>query len=202
MIRSVPASGSALFASGILLLCLLGASLLYFLQQPGLSPPPTARASSPVIDYEITNSDIYVDWPAGGPDFDPRGKCPPEFFNNGFVLLCKRLARGGYVRFLYHKGKKLLYRIDKDVIGGKARIGLHWVESTRYSSRYRIADNVFKGGKKVRIPDGRGGTEAATFHYGQAVSKRRVDPGRELFAPTHIKPDQCPEWWDLFNFMP
>lgn len=151
--------------------------------------------------YEVTTSDVVADW-AGSGDFDPRDKCPPDFFSDGFVLLCKKLADGAYFKFLYHKGKKLLYRIDRDVIDGQAHIGLHWVESTKFGARYRIADDAFQGGKTIRTPNAKGGTDAKTFHYGEAVSKKKSQPGRELFDPTHIDPDQCPEWWDIFNFTP
>ena len=210
MIRHVPASGSALRASITLLLCLLGITWLYFALPtlpywPGPALPNTGaqvQANTPPIDYELTTSDLQVDWSAGDPDFDPRGKCPEDFFGKGFILLLKRQTSGKYVRFLYHKSRRLLYRIDKDVFKGKARIGLHWVKSTKFNARYRIADPVYKGGKAVQIPTAKGKKAAKTFHYGQAVSKRRTKYERELFRETHIKPGQCPEWWDIFNFMP
>ncbi|MCB0551611.1 MAG: hypothetical protein H6573_35350 [Lewinellaceae bacterium] len=203
MIQSTSTSGNTVLAGGLLLLALLAGTLLYFSGPPvGQAPPPTVQASNPVIDHEVTASDLTVDWAAGGGDFDPRDKCPPDFFGNGFVLLCKKLDNGVYARFFYHKGKKRLYRIDKEVISGKARIGLHWVESTKSSSRYRIADPAFKGGKAVKVPNAKGGRDTKVFHYGQAVSKRRSQFHRELFRETHIRPEQCPEWWDIFNFMP
>lgn len=189
------------FSLIVFLLLLLG-TFLYFYQPEETDPPPLAAATGPTaIEYEVTTSDITVDWSGGG-DFDPRDKCPPDFFREGFVVLYKRVADGGYFRFLYHKGRKLLYRIDKGVAGGKIRIGLHWVESTKFSSKYRIADPAFKGGKTVKVPNAKGGKGAQTFHYGQAVSKRRVQWERELFRETHIDPDQCPEWWDILNFFP
>lgn len=188
-----------------LILLLGGLCLLHFPAASESMPTElfaTASGSTGItFEYEITTSDVEVEWSGGG-DFDPRGKCPPDFFGEGFVLLCKKLADGAYFKFLYHKGKKLLYRIDKDIINGKARIGLHWVEGTRFNARYRIADDAFRGGKKVEVPNAKGSTDAKTFQYGQAVSKKKVQPGRELFDPTHIDPDQCPEWWDLFNFIP
>ncbi len=203
MIRSTPISGNIAGAGGVLLLALLASTLLYFSGPPvGQAPPPTVQASNPGIDYEVTASDITVDWAAGGGDFDPRDKCPRDFFRNGFVLLCKKLDSGVFARFFYYKGKKLLYRIDKEVISGKARIGLHWVESTKFSSRYRIADPAFKGGKAVKVPNAKGGRYTKVFHYGQAVSKKRSQFHRELFRETHLPPGQCPEWWDIFNFMP
>ena len=203
MIRSTPTSGNTAVAGGLLLLALLAGTLLYFSGPPvGQAPPPTVQASNPVIDYEVAASDLTVDWESGGGDFDPRDKCPPDFFQDGFILLCKKLDSGVYAKFLYHNGKKLLYRIDKDVINGKARIGLHWVKSTRFSSRYRIADPAYKGGRGVKVPNAKGGSGTQTFHYGQAVSKRRTQAHRELFRETHIPPGQCPEWWDIFNFMP
>ena len=202
MIQSTSTSGNTVLAGG-LLLALLAGTLFYFSGPPaGQAPPPTVRASNPVIDYEVMASDITVDWEAGGGDFDPRDKCPPDFFQKGFILLCKRLDSGVYAKFLYHKGKKLLYRIDKDVIQGKAEVGLHWVESTRFSSKYRIADAAHKGGKAVPVPNAKGGKELKVFHYGEAVSPKRIQRHRELFNETHINPKQCEDWWDIFNFIP
>jgi len=129
-------------------------------------------------------------------------KCPDDFFGAGFVVLCKKMADGNAFKFLSHKGKKLLYRIDKDIVNGKARIGLHWVESTRFSAKYRIADPAYKGGKAVPVPDGKGGMQTRVFRYGEAVSPKRVQRHRELFKETHIDPKQCAEWWDIFNFIP
>ena len=180
MIRSAPATGNGHLIPGIVLLCLLGASVWYFTQQPVLYLPPlTAQATSPDMAYEVTASDITIDWATGGGDFDPRDKCPPDFFRNGFVLVCKKLGNGAYAKFLYHKGKKLLYRIDKDVFMGKTRIGLHWVESTKFNSRYRIADPAYKGGKMLKVPNAKGGRDTKSFHYGQAVSKKKgaISPG-------------------------
>lgn len=196
---------------GLLLLLLLGTFLYSY--QPNEAPPPAlAAASNPTglaIEYEVTASDIEVDWPGGGVsaaerggDFDPRDKCPPDFFKNGFVLVCKKLNNGAYIKFLYHKGRKLLYRVDKDVVNGKARAGLHWVASTKSTARYRIADPAYKGGKAVKVPNAKGGMDTEVFRYGQAVSKRKAQHHRELFRETHISPEQCPEWWDIFNFMP
>ncbi len=203
MIRSVPSSGNALRASVILLLALLGATLLYFAMPPALQPPPpTLKANSPAIEYELTEADLHVDWPAGGPEFDPHDKCPPDFFKKGFRLVLRRRDNGAYAKFLYHKGKKLLYRIDKDVIEGKAKVGLHWVASTKPRARYRIADRAYKEGKAVKVPNAKGGKDTKIFQYGQAVSKRRAQPHRELFRETHIIPRQCPDWWDIINFTP
>ncbi|MCO6488458.1 MAG: hypothetical protein J5I98_08575 [Phaeodactylibacter sp.] len=76
------------------------------------------------------------------------------------------------------------------------------MESTKFSSKYRIADPSFKGGRTVRVPNAKGGMDSQTFRYGQAVSRRRVQLERELFSETHIAPNQCPEWWDILNFFP
>lgn len=57
------------------------------------------RASNPVIDHEVATSDITADWEAGG-DFDPRDKCPPDFFRKGFALVCKKLDNGVYAKFM------------------------------------------------------------------------------------------------------
>lgn len=65
MIRSTPTSGNIVGAGGLFLLALLGGTLLYFSGlSAGHAPPPTVRASNPVIDYEVTASDITVDWEA------------------------------------------------------------------------------------------------------------------------------------------
>jgi len=210
MIRPVSASGGVLRASLPVLLCLLGIIVLYVALPPldyrpgSLFYPAGSRvqANVPGIDYELTTADLEVDWSAGGPDFDPRGKCPEDFSKQGFKLLIKDQGKGGTFYFLYHQGKKLLYRIDKEVFRGKVRVGLHWVTSTRFNARYRIADPAYKGGKAVDVPTAKGGTTGKTFHYGQAVSKRRTQYRRELFRETHIRPGQCPEWWDIFNFKP
>ncbi len=185
---------------------ILWAGSLYFFQVllPAEMPVALATTRGPVelnYPYEITTSEVEVDWKGGG-DFDPRGKCPTDFFAEGFVLLCKKVGDGAFFKFLYHRGKNLLYRVDKDVIRGHSRIGLHWVESTKFNARYRIADTKFKGGKMIKVPNARGGKDVVLFEYGQPVSKKKVQPGRELFYPTHIEPDQCPEWWDIFNFIP
>ena len=71
----------------------------------------------------------------------------------------------------------------------------------KFNARYRIADEAYKGGRAVKVPSAKGGKATKTFHYGQAVSKRRTQFHRELFRETHITPRQCPEWWDIFNFM-
>ena len=180
-----------------LLLLLLGVMLT---QQ--LLPERLLRAASPPdFPVEVSHHDLNVDWSAdGGGDFDPRGKCPDDFFGAGFVVLLRRMADGSSFKFLYHRGKQLLYRIDKDLIAGKARIGLHWVESTRFGSRYRIADPAFGAGRKISVPSGTTTPAAETFHYGQAVSKKRSRPGRELFRATHIQPGQCKSWWDVFDY--
>lgn len=191
----------------ILLLILFLASLLYFYNLRSLEKAPAAVyatgtvASGLTFAYEISTADLEIDWAASG-DFDPWGKCPQDFFEDGFILLCKKLADGAYFKFLLHRGKGLLYRIDQDVIGGKALIGLHWVEGTHFGAKYRIADSAFKGGQTVLAPNAKGGTDALPFHYGEAVSKKRSQPGRELYRATHIKPGQCPEWWDFFHFIP
>ncbi len=189
--RAPAAAGGLLFLAGLLTALLL---------RPA-APVIVLATAEPPFAYEVVTDDVAVDW-AGGGDFDPRGKCPDDFFGAGFVLLCKKLADGKYVRFLYHRGQQLLYRIDRDLIRGRARIGLHWVESTRYSARYRIADPAYRGGKTVAVPTAKGGTEARRFRYGQAVSKKRVQPGRELFDETHLAPEQCAAWWELLRFMP
>lgn len=189
------------FSHMVFLLLLLG-SFLYFYQPPEMGPPPLAAASSPpAIEYEVTTSDITVDWTGGG-DFDPRDKCPEDFFAAGFTVICRKMKQRGYFKFLYHKKKKLLYRIDKDVFNGKAKIGLHWVESTRFSSKYRIADASYKGGKAVPVPNGKGGKDLKVFRYGEVVSPKRVQSHRELFRETHIQPKQCEGWWDIFDFIP
>lgn len=88
------------------------------------------------------------------------------------------------------------------MIKGKANYGLHWVTGTRFNAKYRIADPDFRGGKTVHRPNAKGGTTAARYDYGQAVSKKQVRYGRELFRPTHIQSDQCPQWGDIFTFTP
>ena len=208
MIQTIPVSSERKAPVGALIALLLLAALggwLYFHLAARPAPETvfaaTTGAGGLSFSYEVITSDLEVDW-AGGPPFDPRDKCPRDFFTGGFVLICKKLADGAYFRFLYHKGKRLLFRIDQDLIEGQRRIGLHWVESTRYNARYRIADEAFAGGKKVPVPNARGGTNPVTFEYGQAVSKKKVQPGRELFHPTHLTPEQCPEWWDIINFIP
>jgi len=187
----------------LLLLSMLLLALMLSWQHDGplVLPAKAATDAGLSFDYEIVEGDLTADW-ADGPGFDPRGKCPPDFFSEGFVLVCKKLADGAYFKFLYHRGRKLLYRIDKDVINGQSRIGLHWVESTRFGARYRVADPAFKGGRTLEVPTGKGKTQTKPFQYGEAVSKKRVQPGRELFHATHIDPDQCPDWQDLLNFMP
>lgn len=197
-VRPLPVIGLLLFIS---------TTLYYFYQTTCQANAPVivyATATTPsglTFDYDVTTFDLSVDWANGG-DFDPRDKCPTDFFSAGFRVLCRQMVDGGYFRFLYHKGKRLLYRIDEDVINGQARIGLHWVEGTSFGARYRIADPAFKGGKTVAVPNGRGGTDAMRFTYGEAVSKKRVQRRRELFRETHIDPQQCPEWWDVLDFLP
>lgn len=188
------------------LLLLLGALLFAYYaagrQQAEAASFATATLSGGLsFSYQATTSDLAVDWQGEG-DFNPHGKCPPDFFSGGFVLLCKKLADGACFRFLYHKGKKLLYRIDYEVVDGRARVGLHWVEGTHFGARYRIADDSFKGGRTALAPDGKGGVEPRQFQYGEPVSKKRSVPGRELFRETHITPGDCPEWWDIVNFIP
>lgn len=161
----------------------------------------TTSAGSISFSYEVIESDITVDWSGGG-DFDPRGKCPKDFFDTGFSVIFKKLADGTCVKFLYHKGKQLLYRIDQDVIKEKVKVGLHWVTGTHFNAKYRIADYTYKGGKSVAVPNAKGGMDMVQFQYGEAVSKKRVRHRRELFRETHIQPGQCTSWWDLFNFNP
>jgi hypothetical protein len=199
---SVPSRKVPLLLGALLLLAL---TLNHYFQAPPRLPQPYVYAAAggggAAFAHEVITEDITVDWTSGG-DFDPRGKCPQDFLGSGFTVVYKKLADGAYFRYLYHKGKKILYRIDKDVIGGKARIGLHWVTGTAFNARYRIADAAYKGGKTVQVPTAKGTRVPATFQYGQAVSKKRVQPGRELFRETHIQPRQCREWWDIFNFLP
>ena len=190
-----------------LALLLLGLLLVVALYYSHLNPAPELAyftghtGGGAAFSYEVTTSDLTVDWQNGG-DFDPKDKCPEDFFAAGFTVICKKLPDGNLVKFLYHKGKKLLYRIDKDVIKGKAKAGLHWVESTRFSSKYRIADASYKGGKAVPVPNSKGGKDLKVFQYGEAVSPKRVQRHRELFRETHIHPKQCEGWWDIFNFIP
>lgn len=81
------------------------------------------------------------------------------------MLVCKKLNNGAYIKFLYHKGRKLLYRVDKDVVNGKARAGLHWVGSTKSTARYRIADPAYKGGKAVKVPNAKGGMDEELYAF-------------------------------------
>jgi hypothetical protein len=187
----------------VLLIALLLITALYshFRDAPPLAFAQSTTPTGLDFSYQLTTSDLTIDWSGGG-DFDPRDKCPDDFFAAGFTLVCKKLPDGGSIKFLYHKGKKLLYRIDQDVIRGKTKIGLHWVTGTQFNAKYRIADKAYKGGRLVTVPNGKGGFDTARFQYGDAVSKRRARPGRELFKETHIDPKQCRSWWDLFNFMP
>lgn len=167
---------------GLALLTVLGIYLHFYWSES--SQPYIYAASSggnPSFAYEVIRSDLSVDWSGGG-DFDPKDKCPQDFLGSGFTVIYKKLADGSCFKFLYHKGKKLLYRIDQDLIKGKARIGLHWVTGTAYNAK--------------------GGTDQVRFQYGEAVSKKRARFGRELFHETHIIPGQCKSWWDLINFLP
>lgn len=206
MSHTIAAGGSSALPNPLtlLLLVLLAGGLLYYFT---LDDPPeieyaTANAAGDLpFSYEVIHDELTVDWTNGG-DFDPRGKCPKDFFRAGFVMIFKQVKGGGYFKYLFHRGKKLLYRVDKDMVQGKAVMGLHWVESTRFSGRYRIADPAFKDGKTLDVPNAKGGTDAKTFQYGEPVSKKRSQKNRELFSQTHIQPGQCPEWWDVFNFVP
>lgn len=192
----------------LLLAALLGIVLYQYIQQTFRVPQQftyvsVGAATTFAYAHQVITSDIEVGWSAGSSgDFDPRGKCPDDFLGQGFILLYRRLADGAYVRFLFHKGKNMLYRIDCDVIKGKVMIGLHWVTGTRYGARYRIADPAYKGGRTIDVPTAKGAKVPATFEYREAVSKKRVQPGRELFSETHIQPQQCRQWWDVWDFMP
>ncbi|MCB9295535.1 MAG: hypothetical protein H6559_20780 [Lewinellaceae bacterium] len=202
-LASPPGRRRPFHALALLFLALLAVFVLYYSH---FNPAPeldyfTGHTGGATFSYEVTTSDLTVDWQNGG-DFDPRDKCPEDFFAAGFTVIFKKLPDGNTIKFLYHKGQKLLYRIDKDVIQGKAEVGLHWVESTRFSSKYRIADAAHKGGKAVPVPNAKGGKELKVFHYGEAVSPKRIQRHRELFNETHINPKQCEDWWDIFNFIP
>lgn len=155
------------------------------------------------IPHIVSTQDIHADWSSStGGNFDPRNKCPEDFFAEGFQVLYRKVASGDYFHFLYHQGKKLLYRIDVDDIAGKQVVGLHWVESTRYNSKYRIVDPSFKGGKTLDVPTGTTTSKQETFTYGQTVSKNKSARGRELFEPTHPRGGNCPSWWDILDFLP
>lgn len=186
-------------------LLLGGLGYFYLTQQyddaPEIHFATTAQVAGMEFSYEVIHDDITVDWSGGG-DFDPRGKCPKDFFSAGFVLVYKKLRDGGNIKFLYHRAKQLLYRIDKDVIKNKFTVGLHWVTGTRFSAKYRVADQAYKGGKSVLVPTAKGGKELRQFQYGEVVPKNRIRPRRELFRETHIRPGQCPSWWDLIHFKP
>lgn len=192
---------------GLLLFLLLSLAVFLFIQNqmirqaPSLVYATATVAGGTTFSYEVTTSDLTVDWQNGG-DFDPKDKCPEDFFAAGFTVICRKMKQRGYFKFLYHKKKKLLYRIDQDVVKGKAKIGLHWVTGTNFNAKYRIADKAFKGGRATAVPNAKGGVDKVRFKYGEAVSKRRVRPDRELFRETHIDPKQCQSWWDLFNFVP
>jgi hypothetical protein len=210
MNHAIPYSQSGRVPAGIpggIFFILILASLLYFYlhlnlgNAPALAYATGTGTSGLTFEYQIISSDLHVNWTGGG-DFDPRGKCPQDFLSKGFVVLCKKVKNGGVYKFLYHKGKKLLYRIDKSEINGQSQVGLHWVESTKFGSKYRIADDAFKGGKTVQAPNAKGGKETVTVRYGEAVSKRKTSYNRELFDQTHINPNQCREWWDIINFIP
>jgi hypothetical protein len=205
LIASVPSRRTPLL---LLLAALVGIVLYHYLQQPArnvqqLTYAGLGATATVAYAHQVITTDLEIDWtPGSGGDFDPRGKCPDDFFGQGFILLCKRLGDGSYVKFLFHKGKNLLYRIDRDVIKDKVSIGLHWVTGTRYNAKYRIADPGYKGGRTIEVPTAKGTSASATFEYGQAVSKKRVQPGRELFRETHIAPGQCREWWEVWDFIP
>lgn len=207
MSHALTASGDATPSRPPLLLyiALLMGGLLYWYFTHN-DPPPVHYATNAQINdlhfaYEVVSEDLSVDWD-GENDFDPRGRCPEDFFSAGFILVCKRLSDGAIFKFLYHKGKKLLYRVDPEIVKSKVVAGLHWVVNTRYSSRYRIADPSFKGGKAVKVPTGKGTKADQQFYYGEAVSNNRVIFNRELFRETHIKVGQCNTWADLLNFLP
>ncbi|MCO6488382.1 MAG: hypothetical protein J5I98_08195, partial [Phaeodactylibacter sp.] len=211
-LASPPGRRLPFHALALLLLLLLTVAALYYNRPdpaPELAYFTGHTGGGSAFSYEVTTSDLAVDWPGDGVseaerggDFDPKDKCPEDFFAAGFTVIFKKLPDGNIIKFLYHKGKKLLYRIDKDAINGKAGIGLHRVTGTHFNAKYRIADKAFKGGKSVSVPNAKGGADKVRFRYGEAVSKRRVRPDRELFRETHIGPKQCQSWWDLFNFMP
>ncbi|MCB9352169.1 MAG: hypothetical protein H6573_32440 [Lewinellaceae bacterium] len=207
MIHSLTSPPGRRFPFHALALLLLGLLLVVALYYSHLNPAPELAyftghtGGGAAFSYEVTTSDLTVDWQNGG-DFDPKDKCPEDFFAAGFTVICRKMKQRGYFKFLYHKKKKLLYRIDQDVVKGKAKIGLHWVTGTNFNAKYRIADKAFKGGRATAVPNAKGGVDKVRFKYGEAVSKRRVRPDRELFRETHIGPKQCQSWWDLFNFMP
>lgn len=204
MIRSVTMTRSYTGTAGSLqLLLFLLLVLCLILGWPGISlvRSNATLASGISFTYEEIELELTVDW-AGGGDFDPRDKCPEDFFADGFILICKKLKDGAFFKFLYHRKKRLLYRIDQDIIKGKKKIGVHWVEGTAFNAKYRIADPSFKGGKTLSVPNAKGGKDPRNFQYGEAVSKKRVQHRRELFDQTHIDPKQCPDWWDIFNFIP
>ena len=203
-LASPPGRRLPFHALALLFLALLAIAALYYSH---LDPAPELAyftghtGGGATFSYEVTSNDLTVDWPGGG-DFDPKDKCQEDFFAAGFTVIYKKMKQRGYFKFLYHEKKKLLYRIDKDVFKGKARIGLHWVESTRFSSKYRIADASFKGGKAVPVPNSKGGKDLKVFQYGEVVSPKRVQSHQELFRETHIQPKQCKGWWDIFDFIP
>lgn len=213
MIRMLPAptGKQSLFGPliALLLVLLLGGWLLTYWHThpdplgPAIIYTQGTTPSGLTFDYDITDTDLFVEWDhATGGDFDPRNKCPRDFFRAGFVLLCRKTVNGKFAKFLYHRNKKLLYRIDRDEVGGKVQAGLHWVTDTRFQAPYRIADPAFRGGRRVDVPDGRGGATIQRYDYGQAVAKRQTRWQRELFHPTHIHTDQCPDWMDLYQFTP
>ncbi|MEZ4995360.1 MAG: hypothetical protein R2824_33390 [Saprospiraceae bacterium] len=204
MIRSVAMTRgrSGMSGGGLLLLLLVCLVLFYYFYQSTVLVHSTATLESGLsFDYREITSELSVDWSGGG-DFDPRDKCPKDFFGDGFILICKKMSDGQFFKFLYHQKKQLLYRIDQDIIQGTAKIGLHWVESTFFNAKYRIADPSFKGGKTLSVPNARGGVDQRSFQYGEAVSKKRVQYRRELFRQTHIDAKPCQDWWDIFTFTP
>lgn len=109
MIQSIPGSRNSRPAIGAptLLLLLLLATLLWLYHQAPADPGPLVLHSGQTatdFDYAVITTDLTVDWSGGG-DFDPRNRCPDDFFAAGFVLLIRKAADGGYFRFFYHRGK-------------------------------------------------------------------------------------------------
>lgn len=97
-----------------LLLLLATLALLFSWWQ--LAPPPdpgtgfvyarSTESTDALFDYEVAFTDITVDWtPADGGDFDPRDKCPKDFFSAGFIVLSRKVKDGAFTNFLHHRGK-------------------------------------------------------------------------------------------------